>query len=75
MAFIILPLRHHLEERMSRKLSLATVALSAILLAVPAVAQQPTTKDTTKTAATTGKHHTKRHKKAATAPADTTKKQ
>jgi hypothetical protein len=52
------------EERMSRKLSLATMALSAMLLAVPAVAQQPAAKDSTKAAATT-KPHAKKHKKSA----------
>jgi hypothetical protein len=51
------------EERMSRKLSLATMALSAVLLAVPAVAQQPAAKDSTKAAATTTKHKSKHHKK------------
>jgi hypothetical protein len=62
---------------MSRKLSLATVALSAMLLAVPAVAQQPTSKDTTKAATTTTKHRARTHKKGAPKPAakDTTKKQ
>jgi hypothetical protein len=60
---------------MSRKLSLATLALCATLVAVPAVAQQPAGKDSTK-ATTTTKH--KHHKKGATAPAaapkDSTKK-
>jgi hypothetical protein len=61
---------------MSRKLSLVGVALSALLLAVPAVAQQPTAKDSTKAAATT-KHKSKHHKAGAMAkPAatDSTKK-
>ena len=47
---------------MSRKLSLVGVALTALLLAVPAVAQQPA-KDSTKAAATTTKHKSKHHKK------------
>ncbi|HEX9053999.1 MAG TPA: hypothetical protein VF830_03770 [Gemmatimonadales bacterium] len=45
---------------MSRKLSLATLALGAMLLAVPVVAQQP---DSTKPAAT--KTHAKKHAKVA----------
>lgn len=67
-----------LEERMSRKLSLATLALCATLVAVPAVAQQPAGKDSTKATTTTAKHHSKHHgKKGAAAPAakDSTKKQ
>jgi hypothetical protein len=63
---------------MSRKLSLATIALCATLLAVPAMAQQPAGKDSTKATtpkATTamGKHH-KHHKGAAAAAKDTTTK-
>ena len=61
---------------MSRKLSLATLALCTTLLAVPAIAQQPAGKDSTK-ATTTAKHHGKHHKKGAMAPAaakDSTKK-
>ena len=63
---------------MSRKLSLATLALCSTLLAVPAIAQQPAGKDSTK-ATTTAKHHGKHHgKKGAAAPAaaakDSTKK-
>ena len=60
---------------MSRKLSLATLTLVAALLAVPAVAQQPAGKDSTKATTTMGKHKSKHHKKGgAAAPADTTKK-
>jgi hypothetical protein len=62
---------------MSRKLSLATLALCTTLLAVPAIAQQPAGKDSTK-ATTMAKHHAKHHKKGAMAPAaakDSTKKQ
>jgi hypothetical protein len=51
---------------MSRKLSLVGVALTALLLAVPAVAQQPA-KDSTKAAATTTKHKSKHHKGGAMA--------
>lgn len=60
---------------MSRKLSLATIALCATLLAVPAMAQQPAGKDSTKatTTTTTGKHH-KHHKGGAAAAKDTTTK-
>jgi hypothetical protein len=47
---------------MSRKLSLATLALGAMLLAVPLVAQQP---DTAKATTTMAKHHAKKHTKAA----------
>jgi hypothetical protein len=60
---------------MSRTLSLATLALSAALIAVPAVAQQPAGKDSTKATTTMGKHHRKHHKKTGAAAADTTKKQ
>jgi hypothetical protein len=62
---------------MSRKLSLVGVALTALLLAVPAIAQQPAAKDSTKAAATTTKHKSKHHKAGAMAkPAatDSTKK-
>jgi len=60
---------------MSRTLSLATLALTAALIAVPAVAQQPAGKDSTKATTTMGKHHGKHHKKTGAAAADTTKKQ
>jgi len=62
---------------MSRKLSLATLALGAMLLAVPVVAQQP---DSAKATTTMAKHHAKKHTKAmkhkATKPVakDSTKK-
>ena len=62
---------------MSRKLSLATLALGAMLLAVPVVAQQP---DSTKPAATTThakkRVHTKAAKHTVAKPAakDSTKK-
>lgn len=63
---------------MSRTLSLATLALTAALIAVPAVAQQPAGKDSTKATTTMGKHHRKHHKKGGEAPAaaakDSTKK-
>ena len=63
---------------MSRKLSLATLALCTTLLAVPAIAQQPAGKDSTK-ATTMAKHHGKHHGKKGAAPAaaakDSTKKQ
>ena len=58
---------------MSRTLSLATLALCATLLAVPAMPQQPAGKDSSKAAAT--KHHSKRHAKKHEVPprqADTT---
>lgn len=62
---------------MSRKLSLATLALCTTLLAVPAIAQQPAGKDSTK-ATTMAKHHGKHHGKKGAAPAaaakDSTKK-
>lgn len=69
----------NLEERMSRKLSLATFVLSAMLLAVPVVAQQP---DSTKPAATKTmakakkRTHTKAktHKAAKPAAKDSSKK-
>ncbi len=63
---------------MSRTLSLATLALTAALIAVPAVAQQPAGKDSTKATSTMAKHHGKHHKKGGAAPAaaakDSTKK-
>lgn len=64
---------------MSRTLSLATLAVTAALIAVPAVAQQPAGKDSTKATTTMAKHHGKHHKKGAmAAPAaaakDSTKK-
>jgi len=74
------------EERMSRKLSLATLALFAALLATPVMAQQPaqqpTGKDSTHAAASTTHHKSKHHKsstskdttKAAAAKKDTTMK-
>jgi hypothetical protein len=59
---------------MSRKLSLIGVALTALLLAVPAIAQQPSAKDSTKAATTTTKHKSKHHKKGdAAATKDSTK--
>jgi hypothetical protein len=59
---------------MSRKLSLIGVALTALLLAVPAVAQQPAAKDSTKAAtSTTTKHKSKHHKKGDAMAKDTTK--
>jgi len=73
MTFIVPYLRHHLEERMSRKLSLVTLALGAMLLAVPAVAQQPDTTKTT-TTAKQRKHHRKPKPAAQPAATDTTKK-
>lgn len=53
---------------MSRKLSLATLALGAMLLAVPVVAQQP---DSTKPAAT--KTMTKKHARTKAMKHKTTK--
>ena len=50
---------------MSRKLSLAAAALSAMLLAVPAVAQQPAAKDSSAKTTTMAKPHGKHHKKGA----------
>lgn len=84
MTFIV-PLQALLtEERMSRKLSLATLALFAALLATPVMAQQPqqpTGKDSTHAAASTTHHKSKHHKstthdstKAAAAKKDTTMK-
>jgi len=59
---------------MSRKLSLVGVALTALLLAVPAIAQQPAAKDSTKAAATTTKHKSgKHHKKGDAMAKDSTK--
>jgi hypothetical protein len=60
------------EERMSRKLSLATLALFAALLATPVMAQQPTGKDSTHAAATTSHKSSKKHHKSSTSK-DTTK--
>jgi hypothetical protein len=70
------------EERMSRKLSLATLALFAALLATPVMAQQPTGKDSTHAQTSSTSHHKSKHHKstskdttkAATAKKDTTMK-
>jgi hypothetical protein len=59
------------EERMSRKLSLTTLALFAALIATPVMAQQPTGKDSTHAAASTT-HHKSKHHKSSTSK-DTTK--
>jgi len=80
MTFIVSRQRYPTEERMSRKLSIPTLALLAALVAVPVMAQQPTDSAHKATAATThhkSKHHkssTKDTTKAATAKKDTTMK-
>jgi len=71
MTFIVPRLRYHTEERMSRKLSLMTIALCAALLATPAMAQQPSGKDSTTSHTMAKKGHKGHHKKGAAAK-DTT---
>jgi hypothetical protein len=57
---------------MSRKLSLMTLALCAALIATPAMAQQPSGKDTTATQMTKKGHKAKSHHKKGAAAKDTT---
>jgi hypothetical protein len=76
MTFIVPRLAFTTEERMSRKLSLMTIALCAALLATPAMAQQPSGKDSTAASSMAKKGHKAKthHKKGAAAAKDTTMK-
>jgi uncharacterized protein YdeI (BOF family) len=59
---------------MSRKLSLMTLALCAALIATPAMAQQPSGKDSTTSHTMAKKGHKGHHKKGAAAKDSTMKK-